>query len=487
MKHISTLFLVLVVLLSSTQVMMAQFEAPSKEEVRTVKVLNDCVQFTNESIHGMLIVHRLLENFNQKLNLYVDLEGQQLNFYSNADLPANIFEDPDAWFYDVSPLTWYNKALEGSNSLPTKYRDRINPRLAELKSIIKATNQLRFELEYALRKVESDKAALPSVYEKLEAGVKLYNQFFVVRNAMEEALQSIYDEMQVRLQTDGFYDSYTGLRSLHRNYLNGARHYRFKEKESIPPINVKLAANLKSMPQADQLRFLGTSAGRSGRPSDKIGLISAQVKEYMRINSEFLTDERTPDKYKQYGDYYYYHNIQVLSQFNRYGNGIVHEINELIRITQQPYLMMIEEPHIFKVIYPQKLEESEIKDIEVPLANVIPDLLEDREIVRRQEALKIDGDYVDIEIYDHQKLDRDIVSINFNGEWILEDFTITDKPKKMRLKLNHEGVNYLVLHAVNQGVIPPNTMALVYTINGKKNRIILNSDLEESELIELTR
>ena len=52
--------------------------------------LNNYVYFTNESVHGLLIVHRLLENFNQKINKYVDLESTQFNFYSNADLPRNL-------------------------------------------------------------------------------------------------------------------------------------------------------------------------------------------------------------------------------------------------------------------------------------------------------------------------------------------------------------------------------------------------------------
>ena len=69
----------------------------------SVSTLNDYVKFTNESIHGMLIVHRLLELYNQDINKYVDLEGYELNFFSNADLPQDIFEDPDQWFFDESP------------------------------------------------------------------------------------------------------------------------------------------------------------------------------------------------------------------------------------------------------------------------------------------------------------------------------------------------------------------------------------------------
>ena len=72
-----------------------------------VKVLNNYVNFSNESTHGLLIVHRLLENFNKNINKFVDLPDQQINFYSNKDLPQDIFEDPENWFYDISPNEWY--------------------------------------------------------------------------------------------------------------------------------------------------------------------------------------------------------------------------------------------------------------------------------------------------------------------------------------------------------------------------------------------
>jgi len=81
----------------------AQAKANQEEKL---KAINNYVQFTNESTHGLLIVHRLLENFNKNINKYVDLPDQQINFYSNKDLPQDIFEDSENWFYDTSPNEW---------------------------------------------------------------------------------------------------------------------------------------------------------------------------------------------------------------------------------------------------------------------------------------------------------------------------------------------------------------------------------------------
>ena len=84
-----------------------------------LNALNNYLHFTNESTHGLLTAHRLLETFNQRVNKYIDLESKQLNFYSNADLPADIFDDPEHWFYDVSPYTWYDRSIAAAKVLPT--------------------------------------------------------------------------------------------------------------------------------------------------------------------------------------------------------------------------------------------------------------------------------------------------------------------------------------------------------------------------------
>lgn len=67
-------------LLFSVILLCLAFAIPVSGQVATdtkrVKALDQYVSFTNESIHGLLIVHRLLENFNKNINKYVDLPDQ---------------------------------------------------------------------------------------------------------------------------------------------------------------------------------------------------------------------------------------------------------------------------------------------------------------------------------------------------------------------------------------------------------------------------
>jgi hypothetical protein len=45
------------------------------------------------------------------------------------------------------------------------------------------------------------------------------------------------------------------------------------------------------------------------------------------------------------------------------------------------------------------------------------------------------------------------------------------------------GDNFLVLYAENLGAKPPNTMAIRYVVKGELNTLVLNSDLNHSEMI----
>ena len=108
----------------------------------SINTLNDYVKFTNESIHGMLIVHRLLELYNQDINKYVDLEAYDLNFFSNADLPRDIFEDPDQWFFDESPHTIYDRILKSTSKDKSKDIAQLNQYCKELRSICSKINKI---------------------------------------------------------------------------------------------------------------------------------------------------------------------------------------------------------------------------------------------------------------------------------------------------------------------------------------------------------
>ena len=148
---------------------------------------------------------------------------------------------------------------------------------------------------------------------------------------------------------------------------------------------------------------------------------------------------------------------------------------------------MIEEPHFFKVISAKEALEfsKSLSAGEGDIVDALPTVVKDREVIVRQQSITVDSLNLELSIFDHKEQDGDIVSINFNGDWVLKSYRLTKQWKKINIKLNAKGENYLLLHAENLGGSPPNTAAIKYYLGGKRKTVILNSNLNESEMIKL--
>ena len=165
--------------------------------------------------------------------------------------------------------------------------------------------------------------------------------------------------------------------------------------------------------------------------------------------------------------------------------GVVFEMNRIIDYLGVPVIRYFEMPHYFKVIYPKLLEKTEFLAASDPVVKSLPKVVKGRDVVTATRTIKVDSFLVDFKMYDHKIVDKDVVSLSFNGDWIVEKFEISEKPYEFTLKLNHEGKNFLLLHADDMGRQPPATIALSYKYKGKKELIILNSDKAKSEVIEI--
>lgn len=111
--------------------------------------------------------------------------------------------------------------------------------------------------------------------------------------------------------------------------------------------------------------------------------------------------------------------------------------------------------------------------------------LKSREIVTKQE-MRATEDKVRIRIFDEAMIDGDVISLNWNGTWILRYYRIAKLPKEFTLELQ-PGENTLVMHAENLGRYPPNTASISVQRGTKTEVLVLNSDMGKSEAIRIIR
>lgn len=449
-------------------------DMPYQKPPEKFEVLNNYVNFLNESIHGLLIVHRLLENFNLDINKYVDLDSYQINFYSNRDLPKDIFEDPENWFYDTSPYEWYQKIMDESNLLDPSLTTRLNADAGFIMKLLKETNQKRFDIESLISGQDlNNPDQLQKVYDELESCVKLYDSFFETQLRMEKQLYSI------DFPKPAYYQNLARLYSDLRGVLLAVRS---KNDDQFLLINNRFTSTLSNF----SLATIPPEYSRKSKVRFHTSNLLAQAGKAKESSLRFANKVPPNKDYELYGEHYFYYNSDIINKFNRYGSGIVFEINELLKLLNFQGLYFTELPHYYKVIYPRKIEKINIIASEQKAIADIPPQLDGRKLSKKEEGvLKVDNEVVEVSIYDHMIQDGDIVSLNFNGEWVLRRHKLTSEPFKLKLKLNLEGKNFLALHAENMGARPPNTMAVSYFAMGKKQVYVMNSDMNTSEVIEI--
>ena len=104
--------------------------------------------------------------------------------------------------------------------------------------------------------------------------------------------------------------------------------------------------------------------------------------------------------------------------------------------------------------------------------------------IKTGRTIKVREREIIVELFDHKKLDGDVISLNFKGEWVVKYHELKSERHKLRLYLDGDkGTNYLMLYANNLGKEPPNTVALNIDDGHEVQRVILNADLKTCDII----
>lgn len=447
-------------------------------ENRAIAV-NNYVLFSNESAHGMLIIHRLLELYNQELNKFVDLPGYSLNLFSNSDFPENIFLDKSGSFYRVSPYDLYERALEGSRFLPPPTAKKANAIIGEMRMILDELEKERYAIGTLI--AHTDKSSmenLRNVYNALDACVDQYDDFQTKRAQLAELLQTVPIEMG---RNDKLNKSFVEPYNKFATTMHATFTVLRTENEAAGQAAVR-----KLITDAEKLSAALDKQGGdfSNQQLNVIKEMKTIMDKHLSILREFIVSPKLPEEYELYGASYYMYNVLMAGTTNKYGTGIIERGNEWLKINGRKYIYQFERPHYYKVIRPKDIIEQTTAEVIAPPVEV-----DDRKIVvDKSKVISSNTEKLMIEVFDHEEFDHDTISLQFNGQWILKKQLITKEPIRLYLTLEKGKDNYLVLFADNLGTRPPNTCAIRYlNENGKYNLVVLRSDFNESEMIILRR
>ncbi|MBH07716.1 MAG: hypothetical protein CMP71_01220 [Flavobacteriales bacterium] len=94
--------------------------------------------------------------------------------------------------------------------------------------------------------------------------------------------------------------------------------------------------------------------------------------------------------------------------------------------------------------------------------------------------------YISIRVWDPNQEDNDMITIKFNDDLILENYSTKNKPKKRRVKLS-KGRNSLVISAINEGTNPPNTSTVEIKVDRQLYQIETNLEMKNDIIIFIDR
>ncbi len=139
---------------------------------------------------------------------------------------------------------------------------------------------------------------------------------------------------------------------------------------------------------------------------------------------------------------------------------------------------------------------KEWKAIELPLAETPPPTIEptapspevatppstkvelDRPVTTAPNAIPVFQSDITLYLWDSKTEDGDVISLMFNGEWIVKKHPLTKDKQGFPIQIKAGEVNKLVLYAEDMGNSPPTTASISFFDGKQEREFYLRSDLE---------
>ena len=449
-----------------------------------MKVLNTHVELLNESVHGLAVAQILFVNYNKDLNKYVDLESKKINTHiTNSELGENIFDNPDITTTDnnASAMKLSKMTKAESAALNRSTASILNGYVSEVVSVLNKINKLRFDIENFLKTNDlNQKENIYKSYELLEEAVLYFDEYAAMHDKLSKRLRKevLYEYKPMDFV---FYEIHSATQAMLADFR--------KDKDSNLD---KYLTRIKGAMSNYKERDFKLNSQQSAISRD----IVAQVEDMVQFIENSQNGNPVPASYKNYSVNYYRHNSLLLSYFNSISPGFTSKMNKLMSIRENTFLHYDDKPILFKVTYPQKMEELEsiVTTGKRPTSTSRPKTknvgsiqpVETIEGEQKVEEQKVpEQEYVELEFFDPDLIDRDSITVSLNDEVLLENYEMESQPKKFKINIDTNEDNSVMILAKNEGIISPNTIAFRYRFNGKGRKKKVVKRLSANQAYEL--
>lgn len=144
----------------------------------------------------------------------------------------------------------------------------------------------------------------------------------------------------------------------------------------------------------------------------------------------------------------------------------------------------IDETRKEQTIAPEKKEFTEAI-IPATAAQTADDF--NKRMIEEAANLEVESSELTIQLFDNGQVDKDSISLFYNGKLLIEKEQLTDNGLRFNLHIDSSKVNELSMFAENLGYIPPNTALMVIYDGNKRYEINLTSTLQTNGTIRIKK
>jgi hypothetical protein len=315
-----------------------------------VMEINTYIDFANENINGLLLLQRLFDYQNREVLESLGQEIGKVSIIDNKSLPSNLFEDPDAKFFEVSPNALYNQIKAHSSELPENYLITLDFIVDEMHYITNELNDLRFLTEELISDDLDDLESKRAIFDQFQKVENLLMSYLEIHVSLANIIDTMTAELKLESDLVEFHRFNTFADEIYFNNRDLIFSFYNKDLENL---NAFILQNQKALLEIENLELYLPKHKDLHKIKDRTESISRNMRylnEKTTIFESYDFDGNT--EFLVYERYYAYYNHVLLPGFNKYGNGIASELNKVIDNYNIPVIKYLELPHYFKTIIP---------------------------------------------------------------------------------------------------------------------------------------
>lgn len=105
--------------------------------------------------------------------------------------------------------------------------------------------------------------------------------------------------------------------------------------------------------------------------------------------------------------------------------------------------------------------------------------------VKKGRTIEVHNEKIVVTVYDNNKIDGDSISLYYGDSCIVSNYKLTGKKKSFTINIDKAHPKQLILYAVNQGTMPPNTAAVTVGDGRNETNVVLSSDMKNCDSVML--